>query len=522
MQFNVRLGILAVILLSALFIHLFWPASEEEDAETKLLRHLVSLETDIQQYESILSSVKKEIFMLKETGGDQHGPSASSQSQGLAKIFNMRRIKTHNIYDPLPHLMDYEEALIPALTLGKDREGVSVVLGIPTVKRPTQSYLLPTLQNLLSSMSPEEKNDTLIIIFIAEFDVSFVESTVNSIIRQFKDDVDSGLVEIIAPSASFYPDLKSIKSTLGDSDERTRWRTKQNLDYAYLMMYAKNRGKYYVQLEDDVLSRRGFITTMKDFALKTTVKTSDWFMLDFCQLGFIGKLFRGSDLWKLVEFILLFFKDKPGDWLLSHFFSVKYCKLDYNHKRCLRELERHWIHFKPSLFQHIGMISSLNGKVQKLKDRQFGKLELFTRHANPTARVETSIKHYGRFSLEKAYKGMNFFWGLAPQAGDTIKFIFPSPLCLKSYRFVSGNAEHPSDKLHNATFEVRTVSTAAHEQKNYVKSEDGFITLGDFDEFGVLDGQIEPEMCPISAVRITLQNSSDFWVILSEIFLETS
>lgn len=40
---------------------------------------------------------------------------------------------------------------------------------------------------------------------------------------------------------------------------------------------------------------------------------------------------------------------------------------------------------------------------------------------------------------------------------------------------------------------------------------------GDFDEFGVLDGQIEPEMCPISAVRITLQNSSDFWVILSEV-----
>lgn len=87
----------------------------------------MSLETDIQQYESILSSVKKEIFMLKETGGDQHGPSASSQSQGLAKIFNMRRIKTHNIYDPLPHLMDYEEALIPALTLGKDREGGQLV-----------------------------------------------------------------------------------------------------------------------------------------------------------------------------------------------------------------------------------------------------------------------------------------------------------------------------------------------------------------------------------------------------------
>ncbi len=62
------------------------------------------------------------------------------------------------------------------------------------------------------------------------------------------------------------------------------------------MMYAKNRGKYYVQLEDDVLTRRGFIGTMKEFALKATMNTlkstsmsSDWFMLDFCQLGFIGK-----------------------------------------------------------------------------------------------------------------------------------------------------------------------------------------------------------------------------------------
>jgi len=59
----------------------------------------------------------------------------------------------------------------------------SIVIGIPTVKRPTQSYLLPTLRNLIGSMLPDEKNETLIIIFIAETDVSFVETTVNSIMR---------------------------------------------------------------------------------------------------------------------------------------------------------------------------------------------------------------------------------------------------------------------------------------------------------------------------------------------------
>jgi len=27
-----------------------------------------------------------------------------------------------------------------------------------------------------------------------------------------------------------------------------RWRTKQNLDYTYMMMYARSRGTYYVQV----------------------------------------------------------------------------------------------------------------------------------------------------------------------------------------------------------------------------------------------------------------------------------
>lgn len=61
---------------------------------------------------------------------------------------------------------------------------VSVVMGIPTVKRPTQTYLLTTLQNLLGGMIPSEKNDSLIIVFIAETDISFVQNTVSAITKQ--------------------------------------------------------------------------------------------------------------------------------------------------------------------------------------------------------------------------------------------------------------------------------------------------------------------------------------------------
>ena len=39
-------------------------------------------------------------------------------------------------------------------------------------------------------------------------------------------------------------------------------------------------------------------------------------------------------------------------------------------KKCQKERAALWIHFKPSLFQHIGTHSSLKGKVQKLKDKQ--------------------------------------------------------------------------------------------------------------------------------------------------------
>lgn len=43
-----------------------------------------------------------------------------------------------------------------------------MVLGVPTVKREVQSYLMATLKNLLDRMNPAEIADTLIIVLVAE------------------------------------------------------------------------------------------------------------------------------------------------------------------------------------------------------------------------------------------------------------------------------------------------------------------------------------------------------------------
>ena len=36
------------------------------------------------------------------------------------------------------------------------------------------------------------------------------------------------------------------------------------------------------------------------------------FIIDFCALGFIGKMFKTVDLPLLSQFLLMFYKDKPG------------------------------------------------------------------------------------------------------------------------------------------------------------------------------------------------------------------
>lgn len=140
-------------------------------------------------------------------------------------------------------------------------------------------------------MSEDEQKDTLIVVFIAETNLDYVLEISDQIKQQFQKYCDIGLVEIISPPASYYPDWNKLRITLGDPLERVKWRSKQNLDFAFLMKYSQNRGTFYVQLEDDILTKAGYVTTMKQFALNKIEEQSSWILIDFCLLGFIGEKF---------------------------------------------------------------------------------------------------------------------------------------------------------------------------------------------------------------------------------------
>uniref|UniRef100_A0A6M2DW15 Putative alpha-13-mannosyl-glycoprotein 4-beta-n-acetylglucosaminyltransferase b n=1 Tax=Xenopsylla cheopis TaxID=163159 RepID=A0A6M2DW15_XENCH len=545
----------AVVLVPFSFMVLV--SGPDPGAEQSLSQRLAELQVRLQYLEAMYRARQEDVTLLAQhlgqqklllaaaTGAGVVGPlaeeNASTTNGLLDSLSNEARALLRNMtylrpgfnvsttlrvptaYNFLPHLLDDANSLRPAFLLTKGRTGVSVALGIPTVKRDKQSYLMTTLQNLIEAMSESEANDSILIVFVAETDLDYVLLVAKQIELRFPKQVSSGLLEVLAPHPSYYPNLDKLRITLDDPIERVRWRTKQNLDFAYLMTYAQSKATFYVQLEDDILAKKNFISSMKNYAIEKTARKEPWFALDFCQLGFIGKMFKSAELPWLITFFQMFYNDKPVDWLLDHLISTKICNWEKDSKHCKKEKAKVWIHYKPSLFQHIGMHSSLKGKVQKLKDKQFGKVPLYIPHKNPPADVQTGVAAYKQNTLAKAYAGDGYFWGLLPEPGDTLVFKFKQPIAIKSYLFRSGNAEHPSDRFYNTTIEILPASAAkliSDVSPRTNTTNDGYLPIGKFDSTGLAYGTLDdPDYGKIAAIRLKVHGDSENWAILSEIHI---
>ena len=89
----------------------------------------------------------------------------------------------------------------------------------------------------------------------------------------------------------------------------------------------------------------------------------------------------------------------------------------------------------------------------------------------------SSINAYKEFTIQSAYRGDSFFWGLMPQAGDDIVFEFQNPVELHGYRLRSGNYEHPSDLLCNTTVEIRPVNLTLVNDPSKVSASD-YVAVG--------------------------------------------
>ncbi|KAM4737984.1 alpha-1,3-mannosyl-glycoprotein 4-beta-N-acetylglucosaminyltransferase C [Anableps anableps] len=373
-----------------------------------------------------------------------------------------------------------------------------LAVGLSSVKRKKGSYLVPTLQSLFSQSSPEERSSMVVVVLIADFDVSWMISTLREINSTFASELDQGQLLVIHVSQEWYPPLTGLKRNYNDASARVSFRSKQNVDYSFLIHYSGGLSQYYLQLEDDVFSAQNFLTTIRKHIEEQNTKKGTWTMLEFSALGYIGKLYKSSDLPLLARFLFLFYQEMPCDWLMSHF----------------RELmtQRETILFKPSLFQHMGTFSSFQGIYNKLKDKNFEEGV----YANPLAEVYSNISTYQKYFPKLAWDpGEEFFWGRSPERGDHLTVVFLEPVVVTGILVETGSGG--KDLLDSGQVELgQEVLTTE------MKSCKSFQSLGAF-----MNGKFEMREVDklhgltSSCLRILVTAGQKDWVIVRKIRITT-
>nr|XP_057908238.1 alpha-1,3-mannosyl-glycoprotein 4-beta-N-acetylglucosaminyltransferase C-like [Doryrhamphus excisus]XP_057908239.1 alpha-1,3-mannosyl-glycoprotein 4-beta-N-acetylglucosaminyltransferase C-like [Doryrhamphus excisus] len=373
-------------------------------------------------------------------------------------------------------------------------------IGLSSVKRKKGSYLISTLESLFQQSSPEELSSMVVVVLLADFDVSWRMTTVMNIKTGFSSELEQGHLLVIHVPEEWYPPVTGLKRNYNDPPERVSFRSKQNLDYAFLMHYSSGLGKYYLQLEDDVLSAKNFLTTIKTHVDKQEAKKTTWAMLEFSSLGYIGKLYNSANLPLLARFLFLFYQEMPCDWLMSHF------------RLLLTQKEP--ILFKPSLFQHMGTFSSFQGTYNKLKDKDFR--ESFD--TNPAADVYSDMSSYEKYFPKLAWDaGEGFFWGRSPVEGNYLTVVFTEPRVVAGISVETGR--EGKDMLGSALVEIGhgVITTADKEKtcKNFHMV--GSIENGRFEKQQIDKNYGDASSC----LRIRVTAGQKEWVIINKIRIST-
>ncbi|XP_048751518.2 alpha-1,3-mannosyl-glycoprotein 4-beta-N-acetylglucosaminyltransferase C-like [Ostrea edulis] len=380
-----------------------------------------------------------------------------------------------------------------------------LTIGIPTVKREKGEYILNTIQSIVNCTRNEELRKIYIVVFLADFDDAWKADISRHLREKFGDIISIGTLHVIQAWESFYPPLDNLKHTYIDPETKTKWRAKQNVDYAFLFLYSQVLATYYIQMEDDVYTVPGYFKIIKDYINNFRER---WVCLEFSELGFIGKLYRSEDIEKFAEMVLLFYAQQPCD-ITDLSFNTQMLQF----KRHIR---------RPTIFEHVGYHSSLPGKIQPLKDRFFPAHPKTLKGDNPPAKLYTSLSFDGYFNPDKPYnKEDGIFWSSKNgRANDWFTVVFDEPQLLSEIVIHTGIKTNLDDKIHHAKLEASLASSSTgpgkpicSKNKHLGYFEDGDIQIT---EVQSLIGQQK-----IHCLNIIITNTQQNWVIVREIAVFT-
>ncbi|XP_048356265.1 alpha-1,3-mannosyl-glycoprotein 4-beta-N-acetylglucosaminyltransferase C isoform X1 [Sphaerodactylus townsendi] len=378
-----------------------------------------------------------------------------------------------------------------------------LTIGLSSVKRKKGNYLLETIKSIFEQSSYEELKEIAVVVHLAEFDSSWCDGMVQDISQKFAHHIIAGRLMVIHTPEEYYPILDGLKRNYNDPEDRVRFRSKQNVDYAFLLNFCANLSDYYMMLEDDVRCARNFLTVVKKVIASR--EGTYWVTLEFSKLGYIGKLYHSHDLPRLAHFLLMFYQEMPCDWLLIHFRGLL--------------AQKDVIRFKPSLFQHMGYYSSYKGAENKLKDDDFEE-DSFDIPDNPPANLHTNMNVFENYEASKAYSSVDeYFWGKAPSTGDFYVIVFEKPIKINRIKVVTGTEDRQNDILHHGALEVGEKIVGGKKGRQCTT----YLRLGEFKNGNFEITEVEHKVLfDINCMRILITKSQKEWLIIRSISIWTS
>ncbi|XP_066911886.1 alpha-1,3-mannosyl-glycoprotein 4-beta-N-acetylglucosaminyltransferase A-like [Clytia hemisphaerica] len=374
---------------------------------------------------------------------------------------------------------------------------------------------MDTLRSLMSRAPDDVKKrkEILIIILVADQRKDYLRQVTMDVNSEYETEVKNGLIQVIVPNESFYPNMFNLPQLYGDDQRRVYWRSKQSLDYSFLYYYCKELGEYFVQLEDDVIAASQYYRKMRAFIKKN--EYNNWSVLEFGSQGFIGMTYRTKHLKTLSKFIRFFYWTRPVDWLFRDYNQI-YLNGNPSNFR-----------IRPPVFLHAGKFSSLDGQVRKLgrgaKSAQSrtereqllhwpGQRRYQSKEGNPLAKITSTIdQHFGSNRLRNPYGPKGVFWAKGVHKKDNITIQFNKTQNISQIVFVSGPEGFKNDRFYTTRLFV-----------SYTKpSIDG---CSDFESVGVfgtpiVQYKIEDDVKrPVWCVRLMLEKViQKRWIMVEEI-----
>ncbi|TRY94915.1 hypothetical protein DNTS_023648, partial [Danionella cerebrum] len=373
-----------------------------------------------------------------------------------------------------------------------------LTLGLSSVKREKGSYLLATLRSIFSESSEEELDQMVVVVLLADFDLPWIQNTLHQISQDFIAHLEKSRLLVIHVKQEHYPPLSGLKRNFNDAPDRVSFRSKQNVDYSFLLHFSANLSQYYLMLEDDISCSKNFLSSMQHHV--QSMGSSPWVTLEFSKLGYIGKLYQSKDLPILARFLYNFYQEMPCDFLLSHFHRL------LTQDKVFR--------FRPSLFQHMGTFSSFRGTYNHLKDEDF--IEEVA--DNPPADIKTNIEIFKTHVPEKAYsQDVEYFWGLGPIGPENyFLLVFHEPVGIDRVQIQTGM--DGKDELHSADVEIGTKL----ERTEAIVECSEFQTLGSVEQGQFIKSEVQKLVdVPAICLRIRVTASQTDWVIISKIQIWT-